>query len=161
MKFKLIFIPLILLIISCSNEGEPISSFSLKTLDGKTITNQDLKGKIVVIDVWATWCHNCVNELSELNKLANKYKGDNEVLLLAVSDESIDKVNSFISKRTFNFTQIPLGNDLTDALQTRFVKTYPQHIILGKDSKIAYESSGELSNASELLSMEIETLRSK
>jgi len=149
----------ICLAMSCSKAGEPVPAFNLKTLDGKSISEADLKGKIVVIDVWATWCINCINELNDLNQLAEKYAQDPDVLLLAVSDETEDKVRKFLRKRPYNFTHIPNGLSLTDALQSRLVKTYPQHIVLDKASKVSYDSSGEMANASEVLSREIEQLR--
>jgi thiol-disulfide isomerase/thioredoxin len=156
---KLLLLSIIFVAASCSNKGNRIPEFSLKTLDGKVITDKDLKGKIVVIDLWATWCGTCLSELEELNKLAEKYKQDSTVLFIAVSDETAEKVNSSLARRPFNFTHIPLAQQLTDALQTRLVKTYPQHIIVGKELTIEYELTNGLPNASEVLSKEIERLR--
>ena len=44
----------------------PIAQFSLPKLDGQTLRSDDLKDKIVVLDFWATWCENCVNEIPEI-----------------------------------------------------------------------------------------------
>ena len=144
---------------ACSNEGENLPSFNLTTIDGKSLTEKDLEGKITVINVWATWCHNCINELDELNELKEKYKNDPSVVFLAISDEEPAKVSRFLGRRAFNYTQIPNGLALTDAIQTRLVKTYPQHIVLGKDLKIGFEATGELGGAVEVLTKEIEQLR--
>jgi len=149
----------IMFLMGCSNEGTLVPDFSLETMDGDILTQESLKGKIVVIDVWATWCGNCISELPKMNKLARQYQGDPDILLLAVSAETKDKVSSFLAKRPFNFKQIPQAMALTDALQTRLVKTYPQHIILNKESVIAYQSSGELATPQATLSEEIEKLR--
>ena len=159
MKKKLLLVGVVFLIFSCSNKGSRIPEFSLKQLDGTVLTDKDLKGKIIVIDVWATWCGTCVSELSELNKLAEKYKQDSMVVFIALSDETAEKVNSFLARRPFNFTHIPLAQQLTNSLQTSLVKTYPQHIIVGKELTIEFEQSNGLPNASEVLSKEIERLR--
>jgi thiol-disulfide isomerase/thioredoxin len=159
MRNKLLFLILMSLFGACSKKGERVPEFSLETVDGIALSDKTLEGKIVVIDVWATWCGNCLNELPELNKLAEKYKQDSTVMFIAVSDETIERVCSFLERRPYNFTQIPLAEKLTTALQTRLVKTYPQHIVLGKDLTIEFEHTGEMANASEVLSKEIERLR--
>ena len=146
-------------VFACSNKGTRIPEFNLTTLDGKSISEKDLEGKITVINVWATWCHSCLEELPELNELAQKYVQDTSVLFLALSDESEEKVKHFLQKRAFNFNQIPAATQLTDDLQTRLVKTYPQFLIIGKDMKIEFERSRGLKNTKELLSREIESLR--
>lgn len=138
-------------LVSCSNVGEELPQFELKTLEGTTITQNDLQGKITVIDVWATWCGNCRNERSALNMLAEKYKDNPSVVLLAVADESPEKVAAFLQKYPFQFTHIPDGIALTDALKTRLVKTYPQHIVLDQQLRVIYEYSGELSSANTVL----------
>lgn len=159
MKNKLLLLVFMSLFLACSKKSDRLPEFSLETVDRITISDKTLKGKIVVIDVWATWCGNCLTELPELNKLAEKYKQDSTVMFIAISDETVEKVCSFLERRPYNFTQIPLGDKLTTALQTRLVKTYPQHIVLGKDLTIEFEHTGEMANASEVLSKEIEGLR--
>jgi thiol-disulfide isomerase/thioredoxin len=144
---------------ACSNVGENLPSFSLTSLDGKTITEKNLVGKIVVINVWATWCHNCLNEMDELNELVVKYAGDTSVVFLGLSDEEPNKIITFLKRREFKYTPIPNGLILTDAIQTRLVKTYPQHIVLGKDLKIAFEATGELKGAVAVLSEQIDKLK--
>jgi peroxiredoxin len=154
----LIFIP-ILAFIGCTNTGKKLPSFSLQTVDGKTITEQDLKGKITVIDVWATWCPNCLQERLELNILADMYKQDTSLVFLAISEEEPERIAAFLARNPFNFTHLLQGEKFTDLLQTQLVKTYPQHIVVDKDLNIVYERSSELNQASVVLSKEIERLR--
>lgn len=156
---RIVFFLLAFSINACSPQGDKIPPFNLKTIEGKTITEEDLKGKITVVNVWATWCHNCLNEIEDLNSLAQKYKDDDEVLLIAVSDENCEQVASFLQRHSFDFIQLIDGETFTTKTQSRLVKTYPQHLVLDKDLKIRFESSSELSDASEQLSTEIERLR--
>lgn len=146
---------LVFSLISCSNVGEKLPQFELKTLDGKSINQNDLQGKVTVINVWATWCGNCRNELPQLNQLASEYQENDAVIFLALADESPEKLKAFLQQHPFNFVQIPDGTALTDILKTRFVKTYPQHIILDKNLNITYEYSGELFDAVAVLNQEI------
>ena len=156
---KTLFIVCLFLFFACSKNGERISPFSLQTVNGKPISDKSVEGKIVVIDVWATWCGNCLNELNELNALAEKYRNDTTVVFIALSDETNERVCSFLEKRPYNFIHIAAAEKLTNALQSKLVKTYPQHIVLGKDLTIEFEHTGEIANASEVLSKEIERLR--
>ena len=156
---KVLIFCLLLVMASCSNEGHYVPSFHLTTLKGQQISETDLRGKITIINVWATWCPNCLSEISELNKLAEIYKTDTCVVFLAVSDETPEKIKIFLERKAFDFVHIPMGKILTSGLQTRMVKTYPQQIVLGKDLKIAFEHSGELTNASAILDKEIRRLK--
>ena len=161
MKNTILLFILTSVFLACTNKGDQLPAFSLKALNGKVITEKDLAGKTTVINVWATWCGNCLNELDDLNALVAKYKSDTSVVFLALADEDPAVIRAFLKKRPFNYIQVPDGTVLTDVIQTRWVKTYPQHIVLDKDLKITYESTGELQDAVAILSKEIDTLRTK
>ncbi len=159
MPKKIIYFFTLVFIISCSKEGEKIPAFQLQTIDGTTISNKDLAGKITLINVWATWCHSCIEEIPELNSLQEKYKLDSSILFLALSDESNEKVIKFLDRKPFYFTHCANSELLSDALQTRLVKTYPQISIIGKDFSIKYSYTGELSNLVGTLQKEIDKLK--
>ena len=150
---------LMLILGSCSNKGELVPEFELTTIEGVEINQKDLEGKITVINVWATWCGNCLNEMDELNQLADKYAQDKDVVFLAITDESTERVEAFLDRRPFHFTHISNGIILTDELQTRLVKTFPQHIVLDRNMNIRFEQSGEIQNTVNVLSNQIEQLR--
>jgi peroxiredoxin len=158
MKYPFLYLIIAIVLVSCSNVGDELPTFRLKSLDGEVITEQDLSGKITVINVWATWCPNCLNELDALNALEQMYRGNRSVNFLAVSDEDPAKIQSFLNRRQFNFKQIPRGTELTDAIQTKWVKTHPQHILLDRNLTVRYEYSGELDNVVETLGAEIDRL---
>jgi thiol-disulfide isomerase/thioredoxin len=144
---------------SCSNKGKQIPEFNLKTLAGVTISEKNLKGKITVINVWATWCGSCLQEIPELNELANRYVSDTTIVFLAISAEPNEKIERCLQQRKFDFIQIPAAKELVSSLKTKLVKTYPQHIIIGKDLKIKFEHSGEINNLVKVLGIEIEKER--
>jgi thiol-disulfide isomerase/thioredoxin len=90
-------------------EAKPsaIPAFTLKTLDGRTVTSEELKGKIVVINFWATWCGPCRAELPDFEKLSVKYKNDPKVVVLSMAVDSIDTpvatIASFVKKYQYDF----------------------------------------------------------
>src|SRR5262245_58408904 len=55
--------------------GKAIPEFVLARLDGGSLKSSDLKGKVTVIDFWATWCESCLPEIPHYNELAKKYAG--------------------------------------------------------------------------------------
>jgi thiol-disulfide isomerase/thioredoxin len=84
-----------------------IPAFSLTSLDGKTVTSEGLKGKILVINFWATWCGPCRRELPDYDKFYQKYKDDPNVVVLTVATDDADtpqeSIQDFVSKHKYTF----------------------------------------------------------
>jgi len=84
--------------------GAPALDFELKMIDGETFKLSDHLGKVVFLNIWATWCGPCVMEMPDIEKLANTYPDD--LVVLGVScDESEDAVKAFVEEQgyTYNF----------------------------------------------------------
>jgi cytochrome c biogenesis protein CcmG, thiol:disulfide interchange protein DsbE len=77
-------------------------NFSLRTIDGNTISLQDLRGKFVVLNFWATWCGPCKAETPLLQKLFEKYKDDGVIVIGINRNESSVELRAFIEK--YNMT---------------------------------------------------------
>ncbi|MBX3021608.1 MAG: TlpA family protein disulfide reductase [Bdellovibrionales bacterium] len=70
-------------------------NFTLPTLDGKPVSVTDFKGKILLVNIWATWCAPCVKEIPSLKNLVNKFGG--KLVVLAVShDRSKEDIETFV-----------------------------------------------------------------
>lgn len=61
-----------------------VGPFSIQTLDGKTVTSDELKGRVVVLSFWATWCTPCHQELTKIAEVQERYRDNPNVLILAV-----------------------------------------------------------------------------
>jgi peroxiredoxin/outer membrane lipoprotein-sorting protein len=85
--------------------GKPAVDFALKNLDGEPVRLSDFRGKIVVLDFWATWCPPCRHELPTVNKLAEQFK-DKGVVFLGINDEGAGTVKSFNKKNNYNFVTL-------------------------------------------------------
>jgi thiol-disulfide isomerase/thioredoxin/tetratricopeptide (TPR) repeat protein len=85
----------------------PIPAFSLTSLDGKMVTSESLKGKIVVINFWATWCGPCRKELPDFDKYYQKYKNDPNVVVLSIATDDantpLKEIQDFVAKRKYTF----------------------------------------------------------
>jgi thiol-disulfide isomerase/thioredoxin len=104
-------------------------------MDGKDVALKDLKGKVVVLDMWATWCPPCRASLPHLDKLYQSVK-DKGVNVFAVNlQEEQDDVAAFVKKT--NLT-VPVLLDKDGAVaQSYKASAIPQTVIIGKDGKVA------------------------
>ena len=76
--------------------------FTLKDLNQETWTLKDLRGKVVLVNFWATWCPPCRKEMPDLEKLYKQFK-DQDLIILAISDESASKVNPFVAEQKVTY----------------------------------------------------------
>jgi len=116
------------------------ASFSVRDINGNTIHTADLKGKIVFINFWATWCPPCIAEMPSIETLYQRFKGNDQVVFLIVEIESnLEKATKFMSSRSltmplyFPESQIPayfLGGSI------------PTTVILDKSGNIAFKHEG-------------------
>src|SRR5688572_5939717 len=119
-----------------SLEGKKAPDFSLTTLDGQDVKLADLKGNVVVLDFWATWCGPCVKAMPHLQELANdtelKEKG---LRVFAVNlRESEDKVEPFIESNQYTLT-VPMDREGSVA-QSYKVQGIPTQVVIGRNGMI-------------------------
>lgn len=133
--------------------------FTATTLNGNTINPANLKGKIVVLEIWATWCGTCVLEIPELNSLVEKYKNDTSIVFLAITDDSKTKIEKFLSDRPFAYQQIVDAKNLKNIFQPGISKEIPKHIVVDRNSKIILDISGGSDTIAQQLANTIEQLK--
>ena len=83
--------------------GELVPDFTLRMDDGQPASLADFRGKILVLNFWASWCGPCVDELPSLKQFAQRY-ADKDVVVLGISlDEDPDAYEEFLKKYEINF----------------------------------------------------------
>jgi peroxiredoxin len=122
--------------------GKPAPAISLKTADGKDVSLASLKGKVVLVDFWATWCGPCKASLPNINKIANdKDLAAKGLVVWAVNlDETPDKVNAFTKQNNYSLT-VPI--DVGGAVaETYKIQGIPSTMVIGTDGTIKYAVEG-------------------
>ena len=118
--------------------------FKLTDINGKIHTQENYKGKILIVNYWATWCPPCLVEIPAFIKFREKYKDKVEILGLNYQDISPESLNSFIESHFINYPIFPsiIENDFK---QFDEVRAMPTTIIYGTDGGIIEKFLGELS----------------
>jgi peroxiredoxin len=122
--------------------GNPAPDFSLATLDGKTIQLSSLRGKPVVVNFWASWCHFCVGEAPDLQALYQQYHGQGlEMLGVGTDDQEALRAKAQELKLTY-----PIGSN-PQAADTYGVEGVPHTFFINRQGLIAASARGARSRA--------------
>lgn len=121
--------------------GDNLPEFTLKALSGGTLSSAELKGKVVLINFWATWCPPCRAELPRLQKEIFEDIQDANLVVLAISrGEKEQTVKKFIGDKNYTF---PVYLDSDSKVYNLFASRYiPRNFVLGKDGKIVWATAG-------------------
>jgi thiol-disulfide isomerase/thioredoxin len=125
----------------------PAPTWRLQDLTGKTVTSDEFKGKVVVVDFWATWCPPCRAEIPGYTELQSKYGKDGFIIVgISLDQAGPDVVKSFADKNGINY-QIVMGDE---AVVTAFggVEGIPTTFLIDRsgqirDRKVGAEETAE------------------
>jgi len=116
--------------------GKNAPDFSYADLDGKLISLSDFKGKVVYVDVWATWCGPCKREAPYFYNLAKEYVGKNIVFIqISVDDEKQDYLD-YMLEVPENTIQLYSGGWRSKITKDYLISSIPRFILVGADGKI-------------------------
>ena len=114
--------------------------FSISTPEGEYISSDDLRGKVVLLDFWGTWCPPCVESVPSLVHLNKKFSKDPFMLISISSDEDAEVWRGFIAKHKMTWPQYL---DRTDKVQHAFqVHSFPTYVLIDHEGVIRYHTSG-------------------
>lgn len=115
---------------------------ALKTLDGETHDLAKYRGKVVLVNFWATWCEPCRDEMPSIEKLREKFAGHPFEVLAVNVDEPEQRVRNFLEKMPLNFTVLlDPGKAVTKNWNARIL---PASFLIGRDGRVRYSVVGEL-----------------
>ena len=114
--------------------GKPAPDFKLKTLDGKEVSLSDYRGKVVLINFWATWCPPCREEMPLFTKVYRKYKGRGFEILAVSTDSSIDPVKKFVKEYKLPFPVLMDDGKVSTELYR--VQGLPTSFLIDREGRI-------------------------
>lgn len=115
------------------------ADFTLSDLHGKSWTLKDLRGKVVLVNFWATWCPPCRKEMPDLEALYQQFKDkDPGLIVLAISDEEAAKVSPFLAEHNISY---PVVLDPGDKVNKLFqIEGIPKSFVYDRSGKLVAQS---------------------
>lgn len=121
--------------------GQEVPDFKVKMFDGQTIDVKDLRGKVVLLNFWATWCPPCRQELSRVQKdVIDRFKGKEFVFLPISRQDTYEKIQTFRKQTGHTF---PMGMDTDRSIYALFATaSIPRNFVIDKQGKIIFMEEG-------------------
>ena len=116
-------------------EGMAVPKFDVPDINAKWINIEELKGKVVVMNFWFIGCVGCMEEIPKLSAMADKFKDNDNVVFLAVANNTPQDLRGFLRGKEFNYRHIGQGLSLVKLFN---FNGYPKNIVIGRDGKIIY-----------------------
>jgi thiol-disulfide isomerase/thioredoxin len=138
-------------------KGKPAApAIDLMTVDGRPLSLQALRGKVVLVNFWATWCEPCIREMPSLQQLRDQLQADGFEVLAVNYQEGPARINSFIEKLQLS---LPVVRDTDGSVaRTWGARIFPANYLVDRVGNIRYSMSGAADWTSPSLVSTIRTL---
>jgi peroxiredoxin len=115
-------------------EGMRAPAFTVRTLDGQTVSLSDLRGKVVVLNFWFIGCPACFAMEPKLNEFKAKFAGS-DVVFLAMASDPKDQLEKYLKKERFDYLQVA---DARETMAPFAFRGFPKNIVIDKQGTIVY-----------------------
>ena len=118
--------------------GEPAPLFEEQTFDGKTVRLEDLRGKVVLLDFWASWCSPCVAKMPKMQALREAFADREDFAMIGLSlDWDLERARRMIDEKKLDWTQLTLGSmDESIVVKQYGVGEIPMTILIDAEGTI-------------------------
>ncbi|HUC81217.1 MAG TPA: TlpA disulfide reductase family protein [Flavisolibacter sp.] len=125
---------------SAATQAMEDNAFSFRDEKGAVVSTEDLKGKVVFINFWATWCPPCIAEMPSLNELYNQFRDDERIVFLFINeDENAGKAVDFLIKKGYAMPMVTRAGNVPSEV---YSGTLPTTVILNKEGNVVFKEEG-------------------
>ena len=136
--------------------ASPAPDFTLRTLDGKNLRLGEQRGRVVMVNFWATWCGPCRLEMPHLNRLYTKYRASGFVLFGVNVDEDTRNAAAAASKMGLEFPVLP---DADKKVSKQYdLSAMPSTVLIDRDGKVRHVHRGYREGFETVYDQQIRTL---
>jgi thiol-disulfide isomerase/thioredoxin len=115
-------------------------NISFRDINGKTVNTADLKGKVIFVNFWATWCPPCIAEMPSVNELYTLFKNNPNIIFMIVDvDNDYKKANGFMQKHQYSLPMYTLASQVPDDIMDG---TIPTTLVFDKSGNLIFSHSG-------------------
>ena len=125
--------------LSLEDAKEITYDFSLISATGEELQFSELKGKVVFMNFWATWCQPCIAEMPDIDELYKSIPGENIVFVMVSVDKEFSRAKKLLGKKGFSFPIYQVNSQLPAEFSSRSI---PTTFVISKDGKIAVRETG-------------------
>lgn len=135
--------------------GEPAPVFALKDLDGNEINLTDQRGKVVLVDFWATWCPPCLKELPHIQRFHEQYRDKGLVVLAISTDQEKEKVRPFVEQHGYTFPVLFADGKVESAYK---VGGIPVVYLIDREGAVQFHQLGYSPGGEKRIEQQVEKL---
>lgn len=139
--------------------GKKAMEFSLPAVNGETVALQSLRGKVVLLNFWATWCGPCRQELPELARLQEKYRQRGLAVMAVTVDNEIENVRGFLQK--YDIKIQALWDKRKKVADSYLVEKMPSSYLIDRNGAIRFIHRGYSAEELKRIEAEIDELLDK
>jgi thiol-disulfide isomerase/thioredoxin len=129
-------------VLTLLKEPKPVTDFSVTDIQGRTIRSADLRGKVVFVNFWATWCPPCRAEIPDLIQLQNKYRDEIVILGISEDEDGLELVRSFVAEHKMNYPVAMTTPEV--AAVFKGISALPTTFVIDREGKIVQRHQGLL-----------------
>jgi peroxiredoxin len=128
---------------ACKAEGMANLTLTMKDMNGAEVKLADQKGKVVLLNFWATWCPPCLAEIPEFVKVYEEKKRDGFTILGVSTDDTPEQLQAFASERKVTYPLLLITPEVEDAYGPLF--GLPTSILIARDGSVCKRHFGPMS----------------
>lgn len=120
--------------------ASPSLDLRFKDRQGKIVTLNDLKEKVVFLNFWATWCPPCLAEMPSINKLYEQHKNNKDVIFIMVdADSNLEKSQGYMNARKYSMPVYQMASSVPEQI---FAGSLPTTVVFDKQGRVSFKHEG-------------------